>query len=74
MKKQPSKPRQAKGNKKLIPKDLILKEERLRGLTGQEGLRDKLEHIDGGFRQCCHSKGKEDTNVNFPNSMVYGRI
>ena len=40
---------------------LILKEERLRGLRGQEGLRDKPECIDGGFRQCCRSNGREDT-------------
>ena len=53
---------------------LILKEERLRGLRGQEGLRDKPECIDGGFRQCCRSNGREDVNVDFPNSMVYGRI
>ena len=49
---------------------LILKEERLRGLRGlrgQEGLREKPERIDGGFRQCCRSQqGRRRRERGFP--------
>ena len=53
---------------------LILKEERLRGLRGQEGLRDNLNAlmvVSGSVVD--RSKGGEDANVDFPNSLVYGR-